>query len=138
MGLRKADKSETRRFEDGDDYLVLRINLTKGERNLIAELTSNYSVPNNGDEVAREIGIKSAMREYRRTLFGILAVTWSLAAGKPRVDDYEALDESSGEWVDDCLDEVLGVRRERAEGNAPEQETQKPSASASPSEAASE
>lgn len=120
MGLRKADTTKTKRFEhpDGDgDWIELRLNLTLGERHRLTEASRNYVL---GEEDGMEV--RTRLAQHQRELFGILAVAWSMGDGRPSVEDYVALDEESGDWVDQCMEEVLAERaadaRDRAEGKS--------------------
>jgi hypothetical protein len=119
MPLRRADTSATKTFRDGDDWLTLRVNLQKFQADQLQDLISNYRVPGATLEgvPAAEVEIRARIAETNAALFGFLAVGWSLSA-KPTVEEYRALDEASGQWVDECIQEVLKMRRERAEGNA--------------------
>lgn len=120
MPLRQADISATRRFEDGDAWLVLRVNLTKGESDAIRDAAMGYSL-RPGDlagktpEEAAAVEITNRTAAANRKLFEILCDSWSL--GEVSGDAYSRLDDESGEWVDECIQEVLAERRKRAEKN---------------------
>jgi hypothetical protein len=119
MPLRKADLTSTRRFEDGNDWLVLRVGgLTKGESDHLADLTRAMKVSQEAltgapDLASMEIEMRTA--DANRALFALLCVEWSV--GAVTGEAYSELDEESGRWVDECLAEVLQERRARAEGN---------------------
>jgi len=121
MPLRKTDLTSTRRFEDGNDYLVLRVGgLSKGEGDRVRDLTAAYKVDpatlaGTNDEAAM-IELASRTAQANRLLFELLCQEWSLE-GAPNGDAYAALDEESGRWVDDCIEQVLRERRERAVKN---------------------
>lgn len=122
MPLRRADLTNTRRFDDGDSYLVLRVGgLTKGEadrmRDAQAALRIDAASVAGGDAGrAAMVEIDQRTAAANRLLFDILAVDWSLD-GNPTGESYAALDQESGEWVDECIAKVLSERRERAEKN---------------------
>lgn len=120
MPLRKADTSATRKFDDGADWIVLRVVLSKGEADHIQELTSSYhldpvAMAAAGPDQAATVEVQAQVAQTNRALFQILCVDWSL--GDVSADAYSALDEESGEWVDDCIQAVLRERRQRAEKN---------------------
>src|SRR4051794_6212321 len=106
MPLKRADLSDTRRFDDGEDFLVLRTVLTAHERDMLADLQQNYRMDAGalaGDPDAdRTIEMCSRVAATNRWLFGVLAVDWSLD-GEPTADGYDKLDEESGSWVNDCV-----------------------------------
>lgn len=122
MPLRKADLTTTKKFEDGDDWMVLRVGgLSKGESDRVRDLTAAYSMDPSvlaGEitEQSAKIEVNNRVAEANRALFAILCTDWSL--GDVNSQAYAALDEESGRWVDECIGEVLAARRERAEGNA--------------------
>lgn len=121
MPLARADTSASKRFEDGDAWLVLRTELTKRDKDQIADLAQHYKLDARllaGDANADQ-GVEIAARaaDTNRTLFALLAVSWSLSEGKPTAEDYDTLSEASGEWVDGCIGEILAERARRAEGN---------------------
>lgn len=130
MPLRKADTSETRRFEDGEDWLELRVALNKHEADLLLDMTQSYRVDAGaltGDPDAdQRVELFGQSAGANRWLFGVLAVAWSYGKDKPTATDYDEFDEQSGAWVDRCINEVLAERRRRAEGKA--RSSAKPSA----------
>lgn len=115
MPLRNADLADVRRFEDGEDWIELRTELTKGEADRLRDLTSTFRL----DPTLADTGIEveNRLAATNRELFRLLTVRWSLS-GEPTADAYSALDQTSGEWVDDCITTVLRERRERAEKNS--------------------
>jgi hypothetical protein len=115
LPLRKADVTQTRRFEDGDDWLVIRTELTKGESDLVKDLSSALR-PASEDGLIVAVEVQQHVAEANRKLFDILAEDWSLG-GECTGQAYSALDEESGRWIDECIGEVLQARRERAEKN---------------------
>lgn len=138
MPLRKADLKATRRFEDGDAWLVLRTGgLAKGEADHLNDLTGALSIDpaafSDPGSVAGRVEIERRTAEANRALFELLCVEWSLE-DDPTGQAYAALDSESGEWVDECISEVLRERRERAEKKEPS--SKKPRARASSSAAA--
>lgn len=122
MPLRRADRTKIRRFTDGEDWLELREVISKHDRDVVAEVQQNLRVDPRlwaGDPEADErVELRARIVEGNRTLFALLAVRWSREEA-PTADAYDQLDEESGEWVDQCVKEILTARRERAEGNAP-------------------
>lgn len=114
MPLRKADVTSTRKFEDDADWLVLRVQLTKGEADAVRDLTASYRLD---PQEATSVEVNNRVAQANRALFQILADSWSL--GEISGEAYSALDVESGQWVDGCIAEVLKERRERAEKNAP-------------------
>jgi hypothetical protein len=119
MPLRKADTTVTRRFEDGEDWIELRVRLTKGQRDQLADIQQNYRVDGRaltGDpEADRSVEMRGRIAEFNRAAFGFLCTGWSLSE-TPDIAQYVALDEESGAWVDKCISEVL-IERASAEGN---------------------
>ena len=118
MPLRKADVTGTKRFEDGEEWLELRVELTKGEGDRLRDLTASYRLPADviGTADAASVEIRQRVAEGNRALFDFLAVAWSLP-DEPTAATYAALDEESGRWVDECIEAVLHERRERAVKN---------------------
>lgn len=118
MPLRKADTSATRKFEDGDAWLVLRTGgLTKGEADHLADITSTLDVNPAAlsDPSAAALEVKRHTAHANRALFELLCIDWSL--GEVSGEAYSQLDQESGEWVDECLRQVIVERQERAEKN---------------------
>lgn len=123
MPLRKADLTSTRKFEDGQDWLVLRVGgLTKGEADRLNDLTGAMMIDPEAfgqpDGTNRKIEIERRTAEANRALFELLCTEWSLE-GAPNGDAYDGLDLESGQWIDECISEVLRERRERAEKKGP-------------------
>lgn len=118
MPLRKADVTKTRRFEDGDDWLLIRTEITKSEADAVADASSALKAGMTGVEVVQQTALAN------RRLFEILAEDWSLG-GECTGEAYSTLDEDSGRWVDECIAEVLRERRERAEKNVPTSKRQR-------------
>lgn len=119
MPLREVNLSDTRRFEDDGQYLVLRTQLSKHEGDRVSDASRQYHLDPataEGDDAALEISTRTA--EANALLFEILAVEWSLSS-EPTAGAYRRLDEESGRWVDTCIETVLQERRARAEKNAP-------------------
>jgi hypothetical protein len=120
MPLRRTDFSATRKFEDGDAWMVLRVGgLSKGESDLLSDLTGTIKV----DAASAQAGltpdtveIERKVAQANRMLFVLLCQDWSI--GDVTETAYAELDEESGRWVDECIGEVLRERRERAEKNA--------------------
>jgi len=134
--LRMTDKKNTRRFEDGDDnWLELRVGgLSKGESDLLTDVQTSMSLDTADGVVrpgdAQKIEINRRIAEANQELFVILCTSWSLDVDPSR-EAYSNLDEGSGQWVDECIAEVLKERRERAEGN-PTAASSRPRSSAKP------
>jgi hypothetical protein len=121
MPLRKADLTSTRKFEDenGQDWLVLRVGgLTKGEADRLNDLTGAMMIDPQSfgqpDASAAKIEIERRTAEANRALFELLCSEWSLE-DEPNGAAYDALELESGQWVDECISDVLRERRERAE-----------------------
>lgn len=111
MPLRRTDLNNTRRFEDGDAWLELRVGgLTKSEADEVRDAQAALRV----DAASATAEINQRTAAANRLLFSILAVAWSLD-GEPDGEAYSLLDEESGNWVDECIEQVLRERRERAE-----------------------
>ena len=123
MPLRTADLTSTRRFEDGQDWLVLRTGgLTKGESDRLNDLTGALMVDPTAfgappGSAAARVEIERRTAEANRALFALLCTEWSLDT-PPTGEAYDGLDLESGQWVDGCIEEILRERRERAEGKA--------------------
>jgi hypothetical protein len=120
MPLRKADITNSKRFEDGQDWIVLRVGgLTKGESDQLRDLTAAFKMDPRAfageDDQAAMVEINNRVAQANRALFEILCVDWSL--GEVSGAAYSELDEESGRWVDEQIAEVLAERRKRAEGN---------------------
>ena len=142
MPLRKADLTSTRRFEDGKDWIVLRVGgLTKAEADHVADLSAALKIDpqalaGESPEVGASIEIEKHTHQANRALIEILCDSWSLKdddgnAIPVSAQAYSDLDNESGQWVDKCISEVLAERRKRAEGNVPS--PRKPRARASSS-----
>ncbi len=120
MGLKFANTQETKRFEDGDDYLVLRTELTKHESDQLVDLQSGYRIDpaalTSDPQANRQVELIQRTADANRQLFAVLAVEWSMGDDKPTAADYDRLDQASGKWVDDCITEILLERQRRAEG----------------------
>lgn len=129
MPLRKADLTATKKFEDGDAWLVLRTQLTKGEGDTVRDLTAGYRLEQGNTPDEMQVEISNRVADANRALFEILCVEWSL--GEVSGQAYADLDNESGQWVDECIQEVLRERRARAEKNSPS--SKKPRARASSS-----
>lgn len=118
MPLRKADLTSTKRFEDGTDWLVLRSGgLSKGEADLVSDLTGALkldpqALSGQPEDVQQSIEIEKRTAQANRVLFEILCVEWSL--GDVSGEAYSELDNESGQWVDECIGEILRERRESA------------------------
>lgn len=123
MPLRQADLGATRRFEDGEDWLVLRTDLTKHDQDVIAEHQGNWRFDARaltGDPDAdRDMELKVRVVSANRTFFGLLAVEWSIGKDKPTAGDYDLLDRASGRWVDECVEKVLAGLEEAEVGKGP-------------------
>lgn len=138
MPLTRADLTKTRKFEDGESWLVLRTQLTKHDADVVAELNNNFRVDAGAlagvVDADRSVELRSRLVDTNRTLFALLVVEWS-AGDNPTASDYDVLDEDSGAWVDKCISEVLVERRKRAEKNVTtDDETPKGSGGSSPEE----
>lgn len=144
MPLRQANRGETRRFDDDDgNWLVLRVELTKGERDRIRDLSvaSRYEVQKDvavKDLTPEDIEVEVLQRvgEANPAMFKMLCVEWSARDENDRAipiteEAYRALDDDSGQWVDDCMAKVLTERRERAEKNGQSSTKSEPSESSS-------
>lgn len=132
MPLRTTDFSATRKFEDGQDYLVLRVGgLSKSEGDHVRDLTAAYKVDPRaaaaataaGGDAMAAVEVEQRTAQANAALFEILCSEWSLRDADDHPipvsgEAYADLDEESGRWVDDCIETVLRERRERAEKNA--------------------
>lgn len=143
MPLRTADMTSTRRFEDGDDYLVLRVGgLTKGEADRLHDITAAYKIDPSllagvaDPQQAARIEIDQRTMQANQALFALLVVEWSLPQ-EPTGQAYADLDQESGNWVDECIGEVLRERQKRAVKNAPSSAKPRKRASSSARAAAS-
>lgn len=138
MPLRRTDFSTTRKFEDGADWLVLRVGgLSKGESDLLTDLTGTIKVDTQSAQTGgapETVEIERKVAQANRALFVLLCKDWSI--GDVSEQAYAELDEESGRWVDECIAEALRERRERAEKNAGS--SKKPRARASSSAKAEE
>jgi hypothetical protein len=122
MALKRADVTSTRRFTRGEDlgegrvkrepddaWIELRVKLSKHEDAIINDSTGVDRI------VAPEgVILRAKSLGGDPKVFEMLAVGWSLEGGKPKVEDYEALDAQDAAWVDECL----GVAIETARGEA--------------------
>lgn len=129
MPLRKTDFSATRKFEDGQDWMVLRVGgLSKSEADHVRDLTAAYKLDaraaaggTNAEQMA-SVEVEQRTAQANAALFETLCIEWSVRDddGHPlpvTQDAYADLDEESGQWVDSCIAQVLRERRERAEKN---------------------
>jgi len=124
MGLMRADTTKTRRFRRGEElgenrpkrdsdgaWIELRTELSKREDAIINDSTGV-------DRIVAPEGVilraKSVAGDPK--VFDLLAVSWSLESGKPRVEDYEALTATDAAWVDECLGIAVETARGEAEG----------------------
>lgn len=125
MPLRRANVTDVHRFDDGDAWLELRLELTKSQGDRVRDLTAKVEVdPSEYVKAAEEgrepkIELGQLTERANQAIFDILAVAWSLGDGKPTGSDYAVLDQESGQWVDNCIDEIHKMRRARAAKNAP-------------------
>lgn len=114
--MRIADKTKTRRFEDGDgDFIELRTVLTIEDSDLVAEAQQALRI--NQEDGSAEL--RARIHEARRVLFEIMIVDWSLtdAEGEriePTTDAYSSLEATSGGWVNDSIDKALEQRKEES------------------------
>jgi hypothetical protein len=111
--LRRADPTQTKRFvreDDPDDWIEFRTSFSKHDDAIINDSTGF-------DRISTEEGIllraKAATGDPK--VFSLLAVAWSLAEGKPKVEDYEALDVVDAAWIDECLSEAVQIARGEVE-----------------------
>jgi hypothetical protein len=108
-GLRLANTEETRRyhFEDSEDYVDLRAEITKREANGLLKFAPR-----------KEDDLDGGLRFIERA-FADLIVSWSLDA-EPNVETYNKLDAASASELDRMvgthLRAVLGTEAEAAEG----------------------
>lgn len=113
MGLKKADTSKTKRFtrDEDDAWIGLRTSFSKRDDAIINDSTGFERISTSEGLVLRG---KAATGDP--VVFDLLAVGWSLADGKPKREDYEALDAGDAAWVDQCLSEACGIARGEIEG----------------------
>jgi hypothetical protein len=121
MPLNMVDRASTRRFEDGDDWIELRTALSKHDSDALDELRSNYRVDAGAlaGIPTREIEMRSHLVDFNRRAFELLCVAWSLDVA-PTANEYDKLDVPSGQWVDQCVSDVIVQRAARAEGKSSE------------------
>lgn len=112
MPLQRADTETTRRFEDGDDWMVLRVELTKGEADRVRDMSVRYLLDNEFQADNPKVSVENLTKEANRVLFEILCENWSLPY-PPTAEAYDKLNQTSGEWVDECIQDVLKEQRER-------------------------
>jgi hypothetical protein len=112
-GFKKADKSAIKRYTmpGSSDWIDLRLELSVGDRHRLQELMRTYVSNDSADE--ETTGVKVNTSSYQKALFEMLAVAWSYADGVPDPQDYISLDDESGSWVDQKMDEALVERRKR-------------------------
>ena len=137
MGLNKADLSRTKRYSriddtdwikgndelgvlahpehEGDDaWIEIRTSLTGREDDRIADLTASERLLND----AGQVSLRQAKLEIANpAVFDMLAVSWSLADGKPKREDYNALEIVDRTWINRCINNAIGIARGEAEGN---------------------
>ena len=132
MSLKRVDATSTRRFTRGEDlgegrvkrdaddaWIELRIALSKREDAQINDSTGVERI------VAPEgVILRGKSLGGDPKVFELMAVGWSLEGGKPKVDDYEALDALDAAWVDECLSVAVETARGEAVGkeNSPVRE----------------
>lgn len=125
-----ADTSKTKRYEDGDAWLELRVEFSKRDDAIINDHSGPRRVLSDG-------GIEFVDREATASpaIFGLLAVKWSLSDGKPTSDQYSRLRAETGRWVDECLNDAIKTGRGEIEGKDQPQTPPATSPDSSPEEA---
>lgn len=123
MPLRTTDFTNIERFTDDGAWIELRVGgLSKGESDLIADLTTGYKVDAaalaGAGNARQQVEIDQKIADANRALFEVLCTGWSLELPTTGAA-YASLDEESGRWVDEQIGKVLEKRRKRAEGKAP-------------------
>jgi hypothetical protein len=113
MGLKLADASKRKRYErEGDDaWIELRTAFSKRDDAIINDSTGfdRISVPEG-------LILRGRATTGDPVVFDLLAVGWSLAEGKPKREDYEALDAADAGWIDQCLSDAVSIARGEIEG----------------------
>lgn len=142
MPLNRTDTSKTQRFEDGAAWLELRTRLTKHDEDVIADLNSHYRLPaglfgGTATEADPAVEVRTNLTATNRTLFELLAVAWSISDERPTAADYDTLDQASGRWVDECVNEARKIGEKRAEGKSISRGRQSDLPASSPTEGAS-
>ena len=113
--FRRANRQETVRYTtpDGEDFIELRAELTKGEVNDILK-----RAPRGESDV--DAGV-----EFIETFFARTVVSWSATDEEgnpipPTVEEYRDLEASAGQWIDkqlgQHLNKVIGQEVDALEG----------------------
>lgn len=102
MGLLKLAGTETTKVftEDQEDWIELRASVSKGTINTLLS-----SLPDSMMQRAADGSTSYSFKEATSTtqaLFGSLVVGWSLPV-EASVENYLALDNKAGDWVDSSL-----------------------------------
>jgi hypothetical protein len=130
MGLKKADTSRTKRFtrDEDDAWVEVRISFSKRDDATINDSTGFERISTPEGVILRG---KAATGDP--VVFDLLAVGWSLAEGKPKREDYEALDAADAQWIDQCLADACQIARGEIEGKGGSLATEDPQNSGQPS-----
>lgn len=96
--LRKATEETKRILLDETDYIVVRADITKREFNALAGAMPPVTDGGAGLSVAQAAG-------FQRVLFETLVIEWSLAEGRPTLEDYDDLSAEAGLVLDAKLAE---------------------------------
>ncbi len=113
--FRRANREEVVRYTtpDGDDFIDLRAELTKGEVNRVLQ-----HVPTAERDLAGGL-------EFLESFFEASIVRWSLTDEEdnpvpPTVDEYRDLEASGARWIDEQLSthmsKIMGRQVDDAEG----------------------
>lgn len=137
MGLNKADLSRTKRYvraddtdwvkgnedkgilphpeHEGDDaWVEIRTGITGREDDRIADLTAAERMLNDSGQISLR---QAKLEKANPAVFELLVIAWSLAEGKPKREDYDALEIIDRTWINRCVNDAIDIARGDAEGN---------------------
>lgn len=108
--LRKSTGEVKKIMLDSTDYIVVRADISKREFNQIAGAMPR--TPKDGEEISL-----TEATSFQGFLFDLLVLEWSLAEGKPTLDDYGSLSAAAANAVDTAVSEHFeGIIPSSAEG----------------------
>jgi hypothetical protein len=116
MGLTRADPNATKRFERDDGaWIEIRTSLSGREDAVINDCTASERILREDGRVA----LQPPKQEFSDPrVFELLVVAWSLEDGKPKREDYDALEAGDRRWVNECISEAVATARGEVEGNS--------------------
>ena len=126
--LRRADRIATKRYEEDDDFVVCRTELTRGEMNeLFRYFPTNIETRDSADGKAPRVDREAAAQGivFMEHFFELVVKQWSLedldgTAMAVTVENYRELTFEGAKFVDDILNKHLQemMNQNNAEGES--------------------